>query len=115
LDSLVASTQVSERVRDEPRRFPAWMTVPAAMLASVAVVACAAFIWVQVVHTIRHPTPIPDAPPPPRIAGVVWGDRVFVHVRSLRSALAARGVGYAAWARKHPAASTVLRARTRHR
>jgi hypothetical protein len=89
--------------------------VPAAVLASVVVVACAAFIWVQVVHTIRHPKPIPDAPPPPRIAGVVWGDRVFVDVPSLRSALAARAVTYRAWARKHPTANAVLRARTRHR
>ena len=95
-------------------RFPAWVTLPAAVLAMGAVLALAAAIWLQVVHTLRHPKPIP-VPEPPHVTGVVWGHRVFVDVRTLRSALSARGVSYEAWARKHPAAKTILRGRTRHR
>ncbi len=122
----MASWHVAERVRahlplrvslpptGEPGRFPAWMTLPAAVLALVAVLAFAAAIWLQVVHTIRHPKPIPVSTPP-RVTGVVWGHRVFVDVRTLRGALSARGVSYEAWARKHPAAKTILRGRTRHR
>jgi hypothetical protein len=122
----VSSRQVAERVRahlplresapssGEPVRFPAWVTLPAAVLALGVVLALAAAIWLQVVHTLRHPKPIP-VPEPPHVTGVVWGHRVFVDVRTLRSALSARGVSYEAWARKHPAAKTILRGRTRHR
>jgi hypothetical protein len=95
-------------------RLPSWMTVPAALLALGGVLSLATVIWLQVFHTIRHPKPIPVRVPP-RVSGVVWGHRVFVDVRSLRSALSARGVSYQAWARNHPAAKTILRSRTRHR
>jgi hypothetical protein len=91
------------------------VTFPAAVFALVATLACAAAIWVQVVDTFRHPTPIPPAPPPPRVTGVVWGGRVFVDVRNLRAALSARGVSYEAWVRKHPAAKKILRVDARHR
>jgi hypothetical protein len=90
------------------------MTTPAALLALGAVLSLATVIWLEVLHTIRHPKPIPVAVPP-RVNGVVWGHRVFVDVRTLRSALSARGVSYETWARKHPAAKTILRGRTRHR
>jgi hypothetical protein len=109
LDWLVDATS------HEPKRVPTWVTFPAAVFALVATLVCAAAIWAQVVDTFRHPTPIPAAPPPPRVAGVVWGGRVFVDVRSLRSALLARGVSYETWARKHPAVKKILRAHTRHR
>jgi hypothetical protein len=84
-------------------------------LALVVVVLSAAVIWLRVVDTIRHPQTIPTPPPPPRVNGVVWGHRVFVDARSLRSALSARGVSYETWARKHPAAKTILRGGKRHR
>jgi hypothetical protein len=108
LDSFVEATS------REPKRVPTWVTFPAAVFVLVAMIVCAAAIWAQVVDTIRHPRPIPPAPPPPRVTGVVWGHRVFVDVRSLRSALSAHGVSYEAWARKHPAVKKILRVRTRH-
>jgi hypothetical protein len=107
LDSFVEATS------REPKRVPTWVTLPAAVLALVATLACAAAIWAQVFDTIRHPKPIPPSPPPPRVTGVVWGGRVFVDVRSLRSALSARGVSYEAWARKHPAVKKILREHAR--
>jgi hypothetical protein len=90
------------------------MTLPAAVLALGGVLALAAAIWLQVVHTIRHPKPIPVSVPP-RVNGIVWGHRVFLDARTLRSALSARGVSYEAWTRKHPAAKKILRRRTRQR
>ena len=90
------------------------MTVPAALVAFTGIVACAAAIWLQVVHTIRHPEPI-AVPPRPHVAGVVWGHRVYVDVATFRGVLTARGVSYAGWARKHPAAAKIIRGnRTRH-
>jgi hypothetical protein len=109
LDSLVEATS------REPKRVPTWVTFPAAVFALVATLVCAAAIWAQVVDTFRHPTPIPPAPPPPRVTGVVWGGRVFLDVRSVRSALSARGVSYESWVQKHPAVKRILRAQARHR
>ena len=121
----MASWHVAERVRarlpfrasadpsGEPR-FPAWITFPAAVVALGAVLALAGAIWVHVVQTLRDPKPIPITVPP-RVNGIVWGHRVFVDVRSLRSALAARGVSYQAWARNHPSARKILRVRGHQR
>ena len=122
LNPLVTSWNVAERIRArlplrasaEPSadpRFPTWITFPAAVLTLGAVLALAGAIWVHNVHTLRNPKPIPITVPP-RVNGVVWGHRVFVDVRSLRSALTARGVSYQAWARRHPTAKKILRGRT---
>jgi hypothetical protein len=66
--------------------------------------------WLSVIRTIQDPDPL-SIPKQPRIAGIVWANRVFVHEGSLKRWLETRGHSYAVWARKHPHAVAVLRDR----
>jgi hypothetical protein len=126
LDLPVASTHVTERNRKrlprrgstpasgESRRLPAWMTFPTIVLTFAAVLWFATLVWLEVVYTIRDPKPIRFVTPP-RVTGVVWGRRVFTDVPAFRKALAARGVRYESWARKHRDMALLLRRHKRHR
>jgi hypothetical protein len=108
------SAAASGEERSFRRSVPRAIAFLATVLSVAAAAACAAALWMQVVHTIRHPHPIPISRPP-NVAAVVWGHRVFVDAAPFRRSLHAGGISYRAWARHHPAAAQILRRRSRHR
>jgi len=79
-------------------------------LAFAAVVVAAAVTWLEVFDRLRAADPVPARGTP---AAIVWSERVFRSEAELASWLRRRGINYGVWARKHPAAVSILRSRDR--
>jgi hypothetical protein len=75
-------------------------------LAAVVAVAVVAVVWVQVALVLDKPLRQSASTLQP--TAVVWGNRVFSDVRSLRRWLMSRGESYSAWSRTHPQARAIL-------
>ena len=78
--------------------------------AFVFVLAGAAATWIAVIERLRAPDPVAVRGTP---AAIVWSERVFRSEAELAAWLRGRGINYARWVRKHPAAVSILRSRDR--
>jgi hypothetical protein len=65
------------------------------------------FVWARVVHTLTER--IVPRPPIGEPQAVVWDTRVFTTDRQLKAFLDAKGISYAEWVSRHPAAFALLR------
>jgi hypothetical protein len=68
----------------------------------------AAYLWFDVVQTLRHPRPVAVAPMKPPAGGIVWAGRVFRTPAGLRRWLHSRGASYSRWRRRFPAQARIL-------
>jgi hypothetical protein len=91
----------AQRVQPSPRSGVPWSVVlPWVVTAAVLVVTAFAIFW---------PRPVEGNPAAPGQPGLlVWGDAVFANPLELEAWLRIRGVSYAQWARRHPAAVKIL-------
>jgi hypothetical protein len=64
-------------------------------------------VWARVVHTLTER--IVPRPPIGEPQAVVWDTRVFTTDRQLKAFLDAKGISYAEWVSRHPAAFALLR------
>jgi hypothetical protein len=93
----------AQRVTPESRsRVPWGVLLPWVVTAAVLVATAVAIFW---------PRPVEGTPAAPGQSGLlVWGDGVFANPLELEAWLRVRGVSYAQWARRHPAAVKILTA-----
>ena len=91
----------TQHIGPKPRSGLPWSVVlPWVITAAVLVVTAVALFW---------PRPIQGNPAAPGQPGLlVWGDAVFANPLELQAWLRIRGVSYAQWARRHPAAVKIL-------
>jgi len=64
-------------------------------------------VWARVVHTLS--ARIVPRPPIGEPQAIVWDSRVFTTDRQLKAFLDVKGISYAEWVSRHPAAFAVLR------
>jgi hypothetical protein len=65
------------------------------------------FVWARVVHTLTER--IVPRPPIGEPQAIVWDTRVFTTDRQLKAFLDAKGISYAGWVSRHPAAFALIR------
>jgi hypothetical protein len=63
--------------------------------------------WTEVVRSLASPKPVP-VHASGQSASLVWGSRVFLDKQAMSRWLRARGTSYAAWARHHPNAASMV-------
>jgi hypothetical protein len=73
----------------------------------VALLSASMMVWLEVGRTLKHPKPI-QLTATTKPTAIAWGDRVFAGRSGLAQWLKDHGLGYSAWARRHPAAAQVV-------
>ena len=91
----------AQRLAPNSRSRPPWsVLLPWVVTGIILIATGVAIFW---------PRPVEGTPAAPGQAGLlVWGDGVFANPLELEAWLRVRGVSYAQWARRHPAAVKIL-------
>jgi hypothetical protein len=73
----------------------------------VALLCASMMVWLEVGRTLRNPKPV-ELTQTTKPTAVAWGDRVFAERSGLAQWLKDHGLRYSGWARRHPAAATIV-------
>src|SRR5437868_5310107 len=103
---MAAATAV-RRTPNRSRSSQGWVFLPLA--AAFLIIAGVAIYGAISPYNAKKP------PPPGSRGSLVWGDGIFANSAQLKAWLRLHGASYDTWARTHPRALALVKARARHR